>query len=154
MKSISLWEPWASLMACGAKRNETRSWPMRYRGDLVICAAKVKNPLPTELGFILLDFKEQLGLGGWVTGSGIYSKLPFGHALCIVDVYDCVQADAYEDAQTSTPENILENKLGDYSVGRFVWLTRNVRRFKTPFPFKGKQGFFDVPDELVEAALK
>jgi hypothetical protein len=26
MKAISLWQPWASLIACGAKRFETRSW--------------------------------------------------------------------------------------------------------------------------------
>jgi hypothetical protein len=26
MKAISLWQPWASLIACGAKRYETRSW--------------------------------------------------------------------------------------------------------------------------------
>lgn len=27
MKAISLWQPWASLIACGAKAFETRSWP-------------------------------------------------------------------------------------------------------------------------------
>lgn len=27
MKAISLWQPWASLIACGAKPYETRSWP-------------------------------------------------------------------------------------------------------------------------------
>ena len=26
MKAISLWQPWASLIACEAKRIETRSW--------------------------------------------------------------------------------------------------------------------------------
>jgi hypothetical protein len=27
MKAISLWQPWASLIACGAKPYETRHWP-------------------------------------------------------------------------------------------------------------------------------
>lgn len=27
MKAVSLWQPWASLIACGAKTIETRSWP-------------------------------------------------------------------------------------------------------------------------------
>lgn len=31
MKAISLWQPWASLMAVGAKRYETRSWGTLYR---------------------------------------------------------------------------------------------------------------------------
>lgn len=40
MKLISLWEPWASLMAIGAKKIETRSWATSYRGWLAIHAAK------------------------------------------------------------------------------------------------------------------
>ncbi|NLE60710.1 MAG: ASCH domain-containing protein, partial [Planctomycetes bacterium] len=40
MKALSLWEPWASLMRCGAKTIETRSWYTSYRGPLLICGAK------------------------------------------------------------------------------------------------------------------
>jgi hypothetical protein len=45
VKAISLWEPWATFMAIGAKLNETRSWPAAYRGDLVICATKFVPPM-------------------------------------------------------------------------------------------------------------
>lgn len=41
MKTISLWQPWASLVAIKAKRIETRSWYTSYRGPLAIHAAKV-----------------------------------------------------------------------------------------------------------------
>lgn len=27
MRAITLWQPWASLVAVGAKKYETRSWP-------------------------------------------------------------------------------------------------------------------------------
>lgn len=40
MRAISLWEPWASLIRTGAKTFETRSWETKYRGLLLICAAK------------------------------------------------------------------------------------------------------------------
>ena len=40
MKAISLWQPWATLIAVGAKRLETRSWESRYQGELAIHAAK------------------------------------------------------------------------------------------------------------------
>ena len=40
MKLISLWEPWATLMALGAKKVETRSWDTNYRGLLAIHASK------------------------------------------------------------------------------------------------------------------
>lgn len=40
MKAITLTQPWATLVAIGAKRIETRSWATRYRGPLAIHAAK------------------------------------------------------------------------------------------------------------------
>src|SRR5690348_17556570 len=40
MKALTLTQPWASLVAIGAKRIETRSWSTSYRGPLAIHAAK------------------------------------------------------------------------------------------------------------------
>ncbi len=44
MKAITIWQPWASLIACGAKQYETRSWATSYRGPIAIHAAAVKVP--------------------------------------------------------------------------------------------------------------
>jgi len=43
-----------------------------------------------------------------------------------------------------------ERRLGDYSPGRYVWVLRNVRGI-VPVKLRGRQGLFDVPDELIEA---
>ena len=48
MKALTLWQPWASLIAVGAKTIETRSWSTKYRGPLAIHAAK-RRP-DTEMG--------------------------------------------------------------------------------------------------------
>lgn len=40
MKALTVWQPWASLVALGKKRIETRSWSTSYRGRLLIHAAK------------------------------------------------------------------------------------------------------------------
>ncbi len=46
MKALTLHQPWASLIACGRKRIETRSWKTDYRGPLAIHAGKgTWNPL-------------------------------------------------------------------------------------------------------------
>lgn len=42
MKALTLWQPWASLVALGIKTIETRSWSTQYRGPLAIHAAKRK----------------------------------------------------------------------------------------------------------------
>jgi hypothetical protein len=43
-KAISLKQPWANLVAEGAKTIETRTWGTRYRGDIVICSSR-KPPI-------------------------------------------------------------------------------------------------------------
>lgn len=40
IKAITLWQPWALLMALKEKEYETRSWMTTYRGPLAIHAAK------------------------------------------------------------------------------------------------------------------
>ena len=51
IKAVSLWQPWASLVACGVKHHETRHWTTNYRGALAICAARVVDTVgaPEEL---------------------------------------------------------------------------------------------------------
>lgn len=39
MRCLTLWQPWASLIAVGAKRFETRSWGTDWRGSLAIHAS-------------------------------------------------------------------------------------------------------------------
>jgi hypothetical protein len=57
-RAISLKQPWANLVASGAKTIETRRWSTNYRGDLVICSSQSPK---IEL---------------------------YGKALCIVELYD------------------------------------------------------------------
>jgi hypothetical protein len=42
VKALTLHQPWAQLVAIGAKRIETRSWSTRYRGPLAIHAGARK----------------------------------------------------------------------------------------------------------------
>lgn len=143
MKAISLWQPWASAMAYGTKRNETRSWPTEYRGDLVICSAK-RKPTLQECGDAE-TFKFAL-------------TAPFGFALCIVELFECVPTDYFmlKADRAKLPLrtiSIQEWELGNYAQGRFAWLTRNLRKFKEPVPVTGQQGFFNLPPD-VESAIK
>lgn len=126
MKAISLWEPWASAMALGIKRNETRSWPTSYRGDLVICAAKRKiDPLSWRLVELFgIPFET--------------FKPAYGMAVCIVEVYACCRTDLLSEL----PQ--IEQSLGDYTAGRWAWRTRNLRKLATPIPVAGRQGLFEV----------
>ncbi len=41
MKAITVLQPWASLIACGAKKLETQSWLMNYSASPAIHANKI-----------------------------------------------------------------------------------------------------------------
>jgi hypothetical protein len=43
----------------------------------------------------------------------------------------------------------IEKLYGDYQPGRYAWMLREVSALIDPLPWKGKQGFFSVPDELL-----
>ncbi len=65
-----------------------------------------------------------------------------GALLCKVNLVDCVPSDNY------APE-YPESEFGDYSPGRFVWITEMIERLRFPVFYRGHQGFFNVPDEII-----
>lgn len=146
MKAISLWEPWASLMCSGAKTIETRGWRTSYRGDLLICASR--HRVLYELHDWLCRWHVQGGLAPLVgkpldlegkTWPGVNIRdLQFGNAVCVVELYDCVPSD---DLTLGDVKH--ERHFGDFTPGRFAWLTRNLRQIE-PFAVRGKQGLFEV----------
>jgi len=148
MKGLSLWQPWASLIFTGAKRFETRSWATRYRGPIVIYAAKGGLPKYKLKDYLFGPlFKEdfQRGLAP-LHGDTLIPKaligiddLPFGAALGVVQLVDCVRTDTMSLSQIGG-----DYPFGDFSPGRFAWQLEKVRAFEKPVPAKGAQGLFDV----------
>lgn len=125
MKCISLWQPWASFVIRGHKQIETRSWYTGYRGLLLIHAAKTKEALKGE--------------------TKLLAELPFGALLGVVRLVDCRPTESLISRITQK-----ERDLGNYDPGRFGWIFDNAFQFiEQPIPYKGMQGFFEVPDSLL-----
>ena len=130
MKALSLWQPWASFVAEGHKTIETRSWSTRYRGELLICAAKkTGSKLRGERVFL----EEALGV------KLVDKKIPLGQAVAIVDLVDC-RSITYTLIDSISPKEYV---LGNYEIGRYAWILENIRKIE-PFPVIGRQGLFNV----------
>jgi hypothetical protein len=43
----------------------------------------------------------------------------------------------------------LEKQFGNYFPNHYVWITDHLSTFDQPIPFRGYQGFFNVPDEIL-----
>lgn len=161
MKALTLTQPWASLVAIGAKRIETRSWSTSYRGPLAIHAAKGLGPVGGMRG--LVDLVRQdvfwnalISLRPSVFNvEGLAKRaLPFGAIVAVCELVDCLPIKIYSigDSAINGASYPIptepERSFGDYSVGRFAWLLADIHTLPEPIPAKGALGLWEYEGVL------
>ena len=125
MRALSLYQPWATLIACGVKRVETRSWSTAYRGLVAIHAGKLwTREQRVFTGRLRRRFPE-------VMPESLLEP-PLGVVVCVAELVDCLATKDLVDTVTET-----ERTCGDYERGRYGWVLRNVRPLKTPVALRG-----------------
>jgi activating signal cointegrator 1 len=151
MKALTLWQPWATLIAIGAKRVETRSWATAYRGPLAIHAAV----RPVRADEIEREMVEALRWC-WPPTTAQLRSLPLGSivATCrLVDIYRVSRsdADAIEDGETirlcsariyATDIDRREAAFGNYGPGRCAWVLADVQAIE-PVSVPGARGLWE-----------
>lgn len=144
MKALTLTQPWATLVALGAKKIETRSWSTSYRGWLAIHAAK--NCPKRDMDFWREEpFKAALYPGGIYTYPELECGMVLAKALLIgckliVENGSCI---GHGEIHKMIPPEDPERSFGDYYAGRYGWILSNVRKFPTPIPAKGALGLWE-----------
>lgn len=94
LHTITVRQPWASLIAAGVKTIETRSWATRHRGPLVIHASK--KPAPAHAWPPATRMPKEVLSGRSVATTGVRSlpgdgcKLPLGAIVATAVLSDCV----------------------------------------------------------------
>lgn len=139
MKALPLWQPWASLIAIGAKRIETRHWPAppRLIGERIAIHATKRT---TELWLCEEHPFSEYDLD--------HETLPLGAIVATSVIDRCTEMSelGIAELEDTMPH---EYAFGLYEIGRFAWILRDVERLEAPVPFRGSQGIFDVPDALL-----
>jgi activating signal cointegrator 1 len=134
MKALTLTQPWATLVAIGAKKIETRSWFTRYKGVLAIHAALGLNDLTEadlESYFTREPFASHLK-------AACYTKaihLPRGAVVAIGFLDHCEEITA-----RNTPKN-PELAFGNYTPGRYAWFLEAMQKVQ-PVAVRGAQGLW------------
>ncbi|HXJ39083.1 MAG TPA: ASCH domain-containing protein [Bryobacteraceae bacterium] len=148
MKIITLWEPWATLLALGQKRIETRGWSTAYRGLVAIHAAKgglSKREFVATVSRPI--FRRALGapccpgcFRGCIVGVGrLVDCCPSESKICLPGVFD-------EHPKLDTAQ---EREFGNYTPGRFGLVFEDPKLFRTPIPYSSRQGkLLDLTPEL------
>ncbi len=165
IKAITLWQPWASLLAIGAKIFETRPWSTRYRGPIAIHAARKPEDSTLEEMFPHtdhmttqeIDFMSALRSSIKDFDAG---ELPHGAIIATAELVDCHKIVLYggrgisstDPGWIETPSGIYEPTrkeilFGDWSKGRYAWEFKNMRMLETPIPSSGKHGLWNYTCE-------
>jgi activating signal cointegrator 1 len=127
VKALTLTEPWASLVACGAKYYETRSWRTAYLGALAIHAAKGFPAWARDLANCQ-RVRQLVGI------SYVY---PVGCVVATCRLADCVPVESLLALSAQ------EEMFGNYERGRFAWVLTDVRPLTEPMPAKGSLGLWE-----------
>jgi hypothetical protein len=137
MKALTLWQPWATLVAIGAKSIETRSWSTRHRGPLAIHAAKRFPPGAQSLA-MEREFRTVLLEAGY----GDPETLPRGAVVAVAQLVDVRTTDEVRGVLQATPRETI---YGDFSRGRWAWVLRDVVRLPQPIQAYGGRGLWTWP---------
>lgn len=86
MKALTIWQPYASLIAKNVKHYETRGFRTHYRGPLLIHSGQ------RPMRWILRHSAEDaLDVAIEFFGMDDLLALPVGSAICVVDLVDCIE---------------------------------------------------------------
>ncbi|MCL6755147.1 ASCH domain-containing protein [Nostoc sp. CCCryo 231-06] len=128
MKALSVRQPWAWAIIYALKDVENRGWPINYRGDILIHAAKTCTK---KAYFEAKEFCQDMGV---VIPELI--SLRRGQIIGIVTIVDC---------------QFSPIASGWGMADQYHWHLENPREI-TPIPYIGQLGIFEVPDNLVREA--
>ena len=126
MKALTLTQPWASLVALGHKRIETRSWSTKYRGKLYIHAAKGFPRSAREFA----DEEQSL----------LPERLPRGMIVATARLVD-IRGTASRYCEVLSTQ---ERRFGDYYPGRYAWVLEDIVPLDKPIPWRGMLGLFNI----------
>jgi hypothetical protein len=144
MRALSLWQPWASLVAWGAKTIETRSFSTSYRGWLAIHATRA-FPEDAQVMCHEEPFKTVLK----AHGIRLPADLPRGAIIAVARLVDCRKTSDGKLASWLADLTAQERAFGNYAPGRFGWLLTNVQTLPEPIPTRGYQMLWDVPADVL-----
>lgn len=137
MKALTICQPYAHLICISKEKAvENRTWSTNYRGPLLIHAGKSREWLYDDESGKEIDFEESTG-----------ELFTFGAIIGAATLADCLHIDKIESGDFDAKFPWLREHA--HTSGPWCWVLRNRCAFQTPIRYRGAQGLFDVPDEVV-----
>ena len=149
IRALTIWQPWASLIAAGAKPYEWRGWeaPRRLVGQRIAIHAGARKAQRHEIASLMLDI-ERTGAAGtslvisvarpllerWHSSPGL---LPLSSVVCTAVLGTPITARAYAEQRGQAA---LDSDRIDHT--KWGWPLSGVEVLEPFVPAKGAQGFW------------
>lgn len=150
MKALSLWQPWATLVALKIKEYETRSWGTGYRGELAIHAAKRKMG---DYEHRLINHLAERLLMPELAKPDTY---PLGSVVAVTRLEGCYHMIKDREAEPKeidiAEQDSLELLVGNWMPRRLAWKFTDVEMLEHPIPARGAQGLWLWNDTQIPLA--
>ncbi|MGI9567049.1 MAG: ASCH domain-containing protein [Nitrosopumilus sp.] len=122
MKCLSISQPYADLIISGKKTIELRKWNTNFRGEFLIHA-----PLK-----IRTEDSKRLKINKKFVTGAIVGK---------AELYDVKK---YTSKKEIRDDKQFHHAGRNFQDRTFGFMLKNPKTFKSPIPWKGRLGFFDV----------
>ena len=86
MKAISLKQPYANWVASGKKTIETRTWPTKYRGPLLIVSSKSPKIEPAGYALAIVEVVDCRPMTNADTEAACIKPYPRAHAWVLKNI--------------------------------------------------------------------
>lgn len=151
IRGLSLTQPWATLVAIGAKKIETRGWRTNYRGWLAIHATKTMSADDIRA---TQDALFQRALTPEIREA---IRQPVRSAIvAVARLVECRWTGTWNDP---TPDwvrelSLQEKAFGNFSGGRLGWFLEDVSALQEPVPARGHQSLWALPTDVLEQVIR
>lgn len=149
MKTITIKQPWASLIVEGIKDVENRTWKTNFRGRVLVHAGMAKT---SGLIAKYLSHEQHIEFRKKVGYSGLDFLEPLGAIIGSVEIVDCVINHPSIWAEKTIHKTYWEN--GKHYLEKvkpiYNWVLANPIKFPEPIPCKGKLSFWESECEILK----
>ena len=136
MKGLTVYQPWASLIAAGAKPYEFRGWraPKWIIGERI--AIHAGRTIALDPGY------ETIAAIAAIYGAGQWRRaVPRGAVIATVTLAGAQKVSYLQDGMAYVEpggQAIPADPYGDFTPGRWLWLLTDIRAIE-PVPARGHQ---------------
>ena len=131
MKALTVCNPYPELILRGEKRVENREWPTHFRGWCLLHAGKSREWMDSE------DYR-------------LYPNLQWGAIVGAMEVVGCAHIANIQKGTLDAHPRLSWVRLHEHTHGTWCWIIDRTRRLRTPLPWKGAMGLWDVPDATLK----